>query len=63
MAEGLRRNHRLVLHFRERVTIKPSVGFYNLPNFANFDNPSSMMSGLLTGSPAASTAPTTLGNW
>jgi hypothetical protein len=36
--------------FRERVTIKPSVGFFNLPNFANFDNPSSMMSGLLTGS-------------
>jgi hypothetical protein len=36
--------------FMERVTIKPSVGFYNLPNFANFDLPTSMMSGLLTGS-------------
>lgn len=35
--------------FFERVTIKPSVGFYNLPNFANFDLPTSMMSGLLTG--------------
>jgi hypothetical protein len=36
--------------FMERVTIKPSVGFYNLPNFANFDLPTSMMSGLLSGS-------------
>jgi hypothetical protein len=35
--------------FFERVTIKPSVGFFNLPNFANFDLPTSMMSGLLTG--------------
>lgn len=35
--------------FFERVTIKPSVGFYNLFNFANFDLPTSMMSGLLTG--------------
>jgi hypothetical protein len=33
----------------ERVTIKPSVGFYNLFNFANFDLPTSIMSGLLTG--------------
>ena len=36
--------------FFERVTIKPSVGLYNLMNFANFDLPTSMMSGLLTGS-------------
>jgi len=36
--------------FDGRLTIKPSVGFYNLPNFANFDLPASMMSGLLTGS-------------
>jgi len=35
--------------FFDKVTIKPSVGFYNLPNFANFDLPTSMMSGLLTG--------------
>ena len=35
--------------FKERFTIKPSIGFYNLPNFANFDLPTSMMSGLLTG--------------
>jgi hypothetical protein len=35
---------------KERLTIRPSVGFYNLFNFANFNLPSpSMMSGLLTG--------------
>jgi hypothetical protein len=39
--------------FHERVTIKPGIGFYNLPNFANFDLPTSMMSGLLTGSTGA----------
>jgi hypothetical protein len=35
--------------FHERVSLKPSVGFYNLFNFANFDLPTSIMSGLLTG--------------
>ena len=35
--------------FHERVTVKPSVGFYNIFNFANFDLPTSIMSGLLTG--------------
>jgi hypothetical protein len=35
---------------KERVTLKPQVSFYNLPNFVNFDLPTSMMSGLLTGS-------------
>ncbi len=35
---------------KERFTIKPSVGFFNVFNFANFDLPESMMSGLLTGS-------------
>jgi hypothetical protein len=35
---------------KERLTIRPSVGFYNLLNFANFNLPSpQMMSGLLTG--------------
>jgi hypothetical protein len=29
--------------------VKPSVGLYNLFNFANFDLPTSIMSGLLTG--------------
>jgi len=35
--------------FKERVTVQPSVGFYNLFNFANFDLPSATLSGLLTG--------------
>jgi hypothetical protein len=34
---------------KERFTIKPSIGFFNAPNFSNFDLPGSMMSGLLTG--------------
>ena len=33
----------------ERFSIEPSVGFYNLPNFVNFDLPGSMLNGLLTG--------------
>jgi len=39
--------------FRERFKIQPSIGFYNLPNFSNFDLPESMMSGLLNGSPGS----------
>ena len=35
--------------FREKLAIQPSVGFYNLFNFANFDLPGNMMNGLLTG--------------
>jgi hypothetical protein len=38
---------------KERLTIKPSVSFYNLPNFVNFDLPESMMGGLLTGTAGA----------
>ena len=34
---------------KERLTLQPSVGFYNLFNFANFDLPGNMMNGLLTG--------------
>jgi len=36
--------------FKERLTFRPQVGFYNLFNFANFDAPTSMLSGLLNGS-------------
>jgi hypothetical protein len=36
-------------NIKDRVTIKPSIGLYNLFNFVNFDLPTSMMSGLLTG--------------
>ncbi|HLV87507.1 MAG TPA: carboxypeptidase regulatory-like domain-containing protein [Candidatus Sulfotelmatobacter sp.] len=39
--------------FFEKFTIKPGIAFFNLPNFANFDLPTSMMSGLLSGSPGA----------
>lgn len=34
---------------RERLVIQPSVGFYNLFNFANFDLPGAALNGLLTG--------------
>lgn len=33
----------------ERLVIQPSVGFYNLFNFANFDLPGTSLNGLLTG--------------
>jgi hypothetical protein len=35
---------------KEKLTVRPSVGFYNVLNFANFDLPGSMLSGLLSGS-------------
>jgi hypothetical protein len=35
--------------FKERYTIEPSVGFYNLFNFANFNLPPTTMSGILNG--------------
>ncbi len=35
--------------FRERLTVQPSVGFYNVFNFANFDLPGATLNGLLTG--------------
>lgn len=36
-------------NIRERVTMQPSAGFYNLFNFANFDLPGASLNGLLTG--------------
>jgi len=35
--------------FGEHFTVQPSVGLYNLLNFANFDLPSATLNGLLTG--------------
>lgn len=35
--------------FHDRVTIEPSVGFYNLPNFSNFNLPPNTMNGILFG--------------
>lgn len=34
---------------KERVTIEPSIGFYNVANFSNFNLPPNTMSGILTG--------------
>jgi hypothetical protein len=39
--------------FKEKLTVEPSVGFYNLLNFANFNLPPVTMSSLLTGSAGA----------
>jgi len=36
---------------RERLTAQPSVGFYNMFNFANFDLPGNALNGVLTGTP------------
>jgi hypothetical protein len=35
--------------FRDRYTIEPNVGFYNLFNFSNFNLPPNTMSGILNG--------------
>jgi|tagenome__1003787_1003787.scaffolds.fasta_scaffold20990097_6 hypothetical protein len=45
--------------FRERFTIEPSVGFFNLPNFSNFNLPPNTMNGILFGSGAGSINGTT----
>ncbi len=41
------------LSIKERFTIQPSVAFFNLLNFGNFNLPPNTMSGLLSGSPGA----------
>ncbi len=35
--------------FKDRFTIEPSVGFFNLPNFSNFNLPPNTMNGILFG--------------
>jgi hypothetical protein len=35
--------------FKDRFTIEPSVGFFNLPNFSNFNLPPNTMNGILSG--------------
>jgi hypothetical protein len=47
---------------RERLSIEPSVGFYNLPNFANFDLPGTALNGLLTGSAGQINGTTSIGH-
>ena len=39
--------------FRDKLTVEPSVGVFNLFNFANFDLPGSVLSGSLTGGPGS----------
>jgi hypothetical protein len=39
--------------FRERLTVEPSVSFFNAFNFANFDLPQSTLNPLLTGAPGS----------
>lgn len=45
--------------FHDRYTIEPSVGFYNLPNFSNFNLPPNTMSGILFGNGAGAINGTT----
>jgi hypothetical protein len=42
-----------VYKFRERFTIEPGVSLYNAFNFANFDLPQTIISGLLNGQPGS----------
>jgi hypothetical protein len=42
-------NIRWSYRLSERLTMQPSVSFYNLFNFANFDLPAASLNGLLTG--------------
>jgi len=39
--------------FKERVTVEPSMGIFNLFNFANFDLPPNILNPYLTGTPGA----------
>lgn len=37
----------------KRLTIEPSISFYNLFNFANFNSTGNVLSGVLTGTPGS----------
>jgi hypothetical protein len=43
---------------REGITIEPAVSFFNVMNLANFDSPSSQLSGILDGSNGSATGTT-----
>ncbi len=45
--------------FKDRFTIEPSVAFFNLPNFSNFNLPPNTMNGILTGAGSGSINSTT----
>jgi hypothetical protein len=49
-----------VHRFADRVTITPSVGFYNLFNFANFNLPPGAMNGWLDNSSSINSTPKAL---
>jgi hypothetical protein len=48
--------------FGERLHIQPSVAFYNLFNFANFDLPAASLNGLLTGAAGQINGTTRIGH-
>jgi Carboxypeptidase regulatory-like domain len=39
--------------FRDRVELQPGVSFFNILNFANFDPPKNLLSGILNGQPGS----------
>jgi hypothetical protein len=47
--------------FKDRFTIEPSVGFFNLPNFSNYNLPPNTMNGILFGAGNGSINGTTPG--
>ena len=47
---------------RERFIVQPSVGIYNLANFANFDLPGNALNGLLTGGEGQINGTTSIGH-
>jgi hypothetical protein len=47
---------------KERFSIEPSVAFFNVFNFANFNLPPTTMSGLLNGTPGSVNGTTPLDN-
>ena len=49
-------------NIRERLSLQPSVGFYNLFNFANFDLPGTALNGLLTGAAGQINGTTSIGH-
>jgi hypothetical protein len=46
----------------EHISLQPSVGFYNVFNFANFDLPGTALNGLLTGGTGQINGTTRLGH-
>jgi hypothetical protein len=47
---------------REKLALQPSISFYNLFNFANFDLPGAALNGLLTGAAGQVNGTTRIGH-